>query len=130
MTNLPVPLRNLTFCLILLAAPNAFAPVGYINVNIYPGDNLIANQLDNNGHNDLNAILSFATPGAAFTKWDSVANQYLPASVFDGTSWSINYNLNFGEGGLLRASSPWTNTFVGSVYPASWLGIGTNVWQP
>jgi hypothetical protein len=114
------------FSTFLLYSTSAFSQVysgnvvGYINLPIYAGDNLIANQLDNNGTNNLNSILSGygnVPDGATFTKWDSTANTYLPLSVFSSANglWSINYNLTFGEGGILHSPTRWTNTFVGNV---------------
>lgn len=91
--------------------------VGYINDVLYPGDNLIANQLSNS-NNTLNAIFGPNVPeGTGFTKWDSAARQFLPISTYDTNSgWSINYTLTFGEGGLLHTTTTFTNTFVGGVW--------------
>ena len=56
--------------------------------------------------------------GATFTKWDTTSQKYEPASVYDSVSgWSINYELSYGEGGLLHSPAMFTNTFVGSVWP-------------
>ena len=92
--------------------------VGYINLMLYPGDNLIANQLDND-NNTLNAIFKPGVPeGATFTRWDPLSQQFLPTSVYDiNTGWSINYELDFGQGGLLHSPVTFTNLFVGSVWP-------------
>src|SRR5712671_3219369 len=133
--------RSLTFSICLLLTSSVFGAVniaGYYNLVMYPGDNLIANQLDNrttNGAsiNYLDSVLinGDITAGTTFTKWDSAANAFLPVSTFDGSSWSINYSFNFGEGALLHTATQWTNTFVGNVYPAAWLGFGgTNIWSP
>ncbi|TAL04544.1 MAG: PEP-CTERM sorting domain-containing protein [Verrucomicrobia bacterium] len=106
---------------------------GYYNKPIFPGDNLIANQLDA-GDNTLDHIFSLSSvpDGTTFTKWNPVTLSYTPLSVFDADSglWSSNYSLSFGEGGVLHSPSLWTNLFVGSVYPAAWLGLGTSVWNP
>jgi hypothetical protein len=128
----PPSIKVFLLSLALLAAPTMFAAniVGYANVPVFVGDNLISNPFDNNWHNDLNSILlGPVAAGATFTKWDSAGNQFLPLSIFNGTSWSIDYTLNYGDGGLLHSATMWTNTFVGSVYPATWLG-GNLVWQP
>jgi hypothetical protein len=92
--------------------------VGYYNLMLYPGDNLIANQLDN-GNNTLNAIFQPGVPeGATFTGWNPSSQQYLPASVYDiNTGWSINYELDYGQGGLFNSPATFTNTFAGSVWP-------------
>ena len=92
--------------------------VGYINQPLYVGDNLIANQLSNS-NNTLNAIFNQSIPeGTAFTKWNPASVQFMPISTYDTDGgWSINYELNYGEGGLLHSASPFTNTFVGTVWP-------------
>ena len=92
--------------------------VGYINQPLYAGDNLIANQLSFS-NNTLNAIFQPGVPeGATFTEWDPSSQQSLPTSVYDiNTGWSINYELDFGQGGLLYSPVTFTNLFVGSVWP-------------
>ena len=92
--------------------------VGYINQVLYPGDNLIANQLAYS-NNTLNAIFQPGVPeGATFTEWNPTAQQYLPNSVYDTNSgWSINYELGYGQGGLFYTPVAFTNTFVGDVWP-------------
>jgi hypothetical protein len=91
--------------------------VGYINLPIYAGNNLVANQLDN-GTNTLSSLFAFNVPeGATFTMWDASQHSYLPLSTYDVNSgWSINYLLTFGEGGLLDSPTTFTNTYVGSVW--------------
>ena len=92
--------------------------VGYINQEFYAGKNLMANQLAA-GDNTLNTIFQPGVPeGATFTEWDAATQQYLPASVYDTvTGWSINYELDYGQGGLFTTPSSFVNTFVGSVWP-------------
>ncbi len=109
--------------------------VGYINRTLFPGNNLIANQLDFSSGNSINNVLLGVADGATFTKWDASANTFLPLSVFSLSSqtWSINYSLNLGEGALLHSPSFTTNTFVGSV--ANYtnvldLGPGGQAWSP
>lgn len=93
--------------------------VGYNNQSFYAGDNYFANQLST-GDNSLDTIFTDAVPqGATFTEWDSTAQQFLPVSTYTGTSWSINYSLTYGQGGLLDTPSGFVNTFTGSV----WLGF-------
>jgi hypothetical protein len=109
--------------------------VGYINRTLFPGNNLIANQLIASPNNSINNVLLGVADGATFTKWDASANTFLPLSVFSLSSqtWSINYDLNLGEGALLHSPSFTTNTFVGSV--ANYtnvvdLGPGGLPWSP
>jgi hypothetical protein len=92
--------------------------IGYYNLPLFPGDNFIANQLDNPNGNTINSLLTGTiTDGSTFTKWDSVANTFLPESIYDASSghWSINYSLSLLEGGLFNSPGPATNTFVGQV---------------
>lgn len=103
--------------------------IGYYNLALYPGDNLIANQVGNDD-NALNTIFNQSTSlnqgipeGTTFTKWDSAAAQFLPLSTYDtNRGWSINYTLSYGEGGKLNSPSFLINTFVGS----SWSGFDGN----
>jgi len=104
--------------------------VGYANISIYAGNNFVANQFDNGSGNTLNSIYSLNIPeGATFTKWDSATCQYLPVSTYDTSSgWSINYQLNFGEGGLFNAPTTFTNTYYGSVW--SGFSAGSSLTPP
>ena len=93
--------------------------IGYYNLALSAGDNLIANQLLNPGGNSLNNLFAIGTPqGATFTKWNAATQAYLPISTYDADSgWSINYDLNLGEGGLLHTPTDFDNTFVGYYWP-------------
>ncbi|MGC3961609.1 MAG: PEP-CTERM sorting domain-containing protein [Verrucomicrobiota bacterium] len=109
--------------------------VGYYNRLISPGNNLIANQLFASPDNSINTVLQGVADGATFTKWDAAANNFLPLSVFSLSShtWSINYNLNLGEGALLHSPSFTTNTFVGGVVNYTNIvnfGFGGQPWSP
>ena len=126
----------------LFVAPAAWAQtnvysgniVGYINRFIYPDDNLIANQLGTTNDTLNNVLASGVQDGSTLTKWDPVANRFLPTSTFDATSasWSINYSLTYAEGALLHSPSGATNLFLGEVDPA--LVINTEIsfanWHP
>ena len=103
--------------------------VGYYNLLLSPGNNLIANQLSNGG-NTLDEFLSQNTPdGATFALWDPTSGQYLPTSTYQtGSGWSINYALTYGEGGLLNTPSAFSNTFVGSVSSA--FNTGSDQFSP
>ena len=93
--------------------------VGYINLTIYAGDNLIANQLSESPDNTLNTIFANTAgvlSGSTFSEWNPAANQLLPLSVFDGTSWSINYCLSpNGVGGVLDSPANTAVTLVGDI---------------
>ena len=111
--------------------------VGYINLVIQPGVNLIADQLLSTPDNSLDSILNASSSygGLAnqttFTMWSSGA--FLPTSVYDASSdsWSLNYDLNLGQGGYLTSPTLVTNLFVGTVGPSFDLGSRNNVnWTP
>jgi hypothetical protein len=113
--------------------------VGYINLSLLPGDNLIGNQLLEHpssglGYDlSLNNILSFGVAnGSTFTKWDPLANEFLPVSIYNALSqsWSINYTLGPGEGALLHSPTLATNTFVGDVNSIFDVNTGILNWHP
>jgi hypothetical protein len=117
---------------------DAGALVGYINIPIYTGDNLIANQLDAGANtlNDLFPTSNTSIPdGTTFKQWDPIANMYLPTSTYDSLSgWSINYNFNTfasGAGAVLNSPSAWTWTSIGNVVLYdNLLGMGGPIWNP
>ncbi len=131
MKTLRFYLALLVFC--FASTSTTFGVIGYYNLFILPGDNLVANLLDN-GDNTLNSLFSnpYIQDGATFTMWDSAANQFLPTSTYEAASmtWSIDYTFTFGEGAVFHSTSGFTNTFVGSVY--SGFDINTEVlnWNP
>ena len=92
--------------------------VGYVNLELYAGNNLLANQLASSD-DTLNTIFQSGVPeGSTFTEWNASTQQYLPASVYDTTTgWSINYNWNYGQGGLFTSPATFSYTFVGTVWP-------------
>jgi hypothetical protein len=127
-------------CLVL--AESAFGDtysqniVGYINLVLRPGVNLIADQFLSAPDNSLDSILNGASSfgglanNTTFTMWNNGA--YLPLSVYSSSSdsWSINYQLNLGQGGYLTSPTLVTNTFVGQVGPY-FDGSANNInWNP
>lgn len=107
--------------------------VGYVNLPIYAGDNLIANQLSDSPDNTLDTIFAGAgvLPGSTFSEWSPSANQLMPLSVFDGTSWSCNYSLSpDGTGGVLNSPGNTTVTLVGDVVNVNLLGGGYTFVPP
>jgi hypothetical protein len=106
--------------------------VGYYNLNISAGNYLIANQLSNHT-NTLNTIFGGSIPtGTTFTMWDAAAQHFLPLSTYAGSNsgWTLNYSLNYGEGGLLTSPSPWQTTIVGEVISNFVEGVGLVNWNP
>ncbi|HTY89085.1 MAG TPA: PEP-CTERM sorting domain-containing protein [Candidatus Acidoferrum sp.] len=119
-------------CLVLSHSVFALNIVGYINLNLQPGVNLIADQLLQTPDNSLNTILtgSGLADGTSFTMWSNGA--FLPMSYYDSGSgtWSINYQLNLGTGGYLTSPVQTTVTFVGQVGPY-FNDFGNNIgWNP
>jgi hypothetical protein len=93
--------------------------VGYVNLTLYTGNNLIADQLANSPDNTLDSLFpanSGLVAGTTFTEWNPSADAPLPLSVFNGTTWTINYTLGpNGIGGILNSPAPAYVTLVGNV---------------
>ncbi len=119
-------------CLVL--AQSAFGNiVGYINVLLQPGVNLIADQFLNTPDNSLDSNLTGGglANGTSFTMWNNGA--FLPMSYYDAGAgaWSINYQLNLGQGGYLTSPVQTTVTFDGQLGPYFVDGNPNNVgWNP
>jgi hypothetical protein len=90
--------------------------VGYVNVPLAAGFNLIANPL-NNTNNSLNTLFPSAGFGDAIFTWDSAGSTFV-SSLYLG-SWSPNLTLNPGQGFWYGANAAMTNTFVGEVMQGS-----------
>ena len=106
--------------------------VGYYNLNIGSGNYLIANQLSN-GTNTLNTIFNGSIPvGTTFTMWDANGQHFMPLSTYtgSGTGWTIDYTLNYGQGGLLTSHSAWSTTIVGEVISNFVVDVGLQNWHP
>jgi len=84
--------------------------VGYVNVPIKSGFNLVANPLDN-GTNTLNDL--FPTAGFGDTVYAFTGGAFSSATYFG--SWSPNMSLLPGGGVFYAAGTAFTNTFVGNV---------------
>ena len=127
--------RKLTFPTIVLAAAvlvasrqQGFSPVvGYVNMRLSPGLNLIANPL-NWPTNNANYLMPYVPDGSLLFRFDPATQRYMDAATyFTGVGWyplSGNTNdpaliLNPGEGFFVHVPQPWTNTFVGEVLEGS-----------
>ena len=111
--------------------------VGYYNLTMQPGVNLIAEQFLSSPDNTLDSILNAGSSNgglpnnAAFAMWSNGA--FLRWSFYNASlnSWSINYSLNLGQGGYLESPSSFVNVFLGSVGPYFVDGSAYNVgWTP
>jgi len=90
--------------------------VGYVNVPMVSGFNLIANPLDN-GTNDFNSLFPNATFGDTIFVWNAARAKF-DSSVFVGT-WGPDLVTTPGQGVFYQASAAFTNTFVGNVMQGS-----------
>ena len=95
--------------------------IGYINIILYPGDNLIANQLTPPDPS-LNAVISFLPSSSlydasTFTLWNT-ATAAQSLSTFDGSGggWNNNFNWSIYDAGVLHNTGPqMTLTLVGEI---------------
>jgi hypothetical protein len=101
----------------LLAQGYSLDVVGYYNIELSRGDNLIANQLDDGVGNHLADIFPQEVPtGSTFTEWNSTTDSLMPISTYNGSTWSINYALaQDGTGGVFNSPIAATLTVVGTV---------------
>jgi hypothetical protein len=89
-----------------LCGPTVGQDVGYINLLVLAGDNLVACPLALVPDNSLDTLYTVLPSGSTFAPWDPVAQAYLPASVYDTQAgWSTNYQLPPAAGGLLHSPS-------------------------
>jgi hypothetical protein len=97
--------------------------VGYVNVPVSPGFNLIANQLNRTGGNTLNALFSGVSAESQVFKYVASNGSYT-ADIYDGANWlyaetgdpSVR-TLSPGEGAFfyLAGATAQTITLVGEV---------------
>jgi hypothetical protein len=95
--------------------------VGYVNVTLATGYNLLANPL-NGTNNNVSTIIPTAPDGSSLFKWNGAAQQFAQADTyFTGLAWvdgDTNPSTNTispGEGFFIQVSGPSTITFVGEV---------------
>ena len=100
--------------------------VGYVNVDLVAGWNMIANPLDS-GNNMLSTLIPEAPYNAAAYKYE---NGKYTIAIFDedDEEWTTDFSLNPGEGVFVNTPEAFTVTFVGEVkagthsveLPAGW----------
>jgi len=89
--------------------------VGYANVPVAAGYNLIANPFDNTT-NTLNPLLTNAPDGSLVFLWNTTNQSFTAPSIFQlGIGWDLNYDISPGKGFMVWSPVAWTNTFVGTV---------------
>lgn len=101
--------------------------VGYVNLDLVAGWNMVANPLDA-GVNTLNTLMQGVPEGTTVMKFAS--GSFTAASGYDAEfeEWSIDYAINPGEGFFINLPEAKTVTFVGEVkagnhsveLPAGW----------
>lgn len=106
--------------------------VGYVNLDLVPGWNLIANPLDA-GVNTLEALIQGVPDGTVVMKFQNGA--FTTTSDYDELfeEWGVNYEINPGEGFFINVPEAVTVTFVGEVkagthsvaIPAGWSMVGS-----
>ena len=94
--------------------------VGYANVVLKGGYNLIVNPFDDGNGNQLTNLITIALPAkSSVTTWNSAGQNFNGAISGGGGTWNANTTLPPGVGFFLKngpVSSPViTNTFVGNV---------------
>jgi len=90
--------------------------VGYINLSLTNGFNLVANQLDADGtgtNNTIQGVFSNTLPTGSIV-YKFVAGAFVPYT-YGRAGWSGNASLNPGEGAFVSVPSPVTVTTVGTV---------------
>ena len=101
--------------------------VGYVNLDLVPGWNMIANPLDA-GVNTLEALIQGVPDGTSVMKFQD--GGFTTASNYDELfeAWEFDYSINPGEGFFINVPEACTVTFVGEVkagthsvaIPAGW----------
>jgi len=90
--------------------------VGYVNLSLTPGFSLIANPLQGT-NNQLSTVIPVAPDGTQVLTWNTGAQTFNSASVFDGdvNQWFPNGSLPVGIGAFINLPVASTITFVGEV---------------
>jgi hypothetical protein len=97
------------------ATQRAQAIVGYVNVTMSAGYNLIVNPLDN-AINTLNPVMTNVPDGCLTFLWNTTNQSFTAPSIFQlGFGWDLNYDISPGKGFMVWSPVAWTNTFVGTV---------------
>jgi hypothetical protein len=94
--------------------------VGYANVVLVGGYNLVANPFDDGNGNQLSNLITIPLPAkSSVTTWNTGLQMYNAPITGGGGTWNANTTLTPGVGFFLKngtiASPPITNTFVGTV---------------
>ena len=99
----------------LLVLPSVAGPnLSTYSIQLKPGLNLIANQLDTGGNN-LSEIMPSVPDGTVASKYDNVSGSWLQSTFSAaGGGWGpATFTLSPGEGAFLQVTSNYTLTFTG-----------------
>jgi len=88
--------------------------VGYVNVVLRPGFNLIANPL-NGTNNGINTVIPNPGVGSILYKFSNPGGFNQIAENAGAGVWDLNLTLAPGEGAFISVPALTTNTFVGEV---------------
>jgi len=96
--------------------------LGFVTIILGTNWNMIAPQVNNQGGNDLDTMLTNLPSGTVAYKWDPASNGYI-ASTWRSGSWSRDFSVAPGEGMLinLAGTTSITNVFIGNLFE----GTGT-----
>ena len=103
--------------------------IGYVNVVLVPGYNLIANPFIVQPDTSLASVMTNIPDGTVAYEWDVGKQSFGTAAFFDALDgWTTPFDLPPGKGCLVHVSSRWTNTFIGEVPQGSFTNFiaGTN----
>jgi len=97
----------------------ALCIIGYVNVVITNGYQLLENPLDMDGINSVTNVFRYAPVGTRVWLWNVTNQRFDPPSVLTDAAggWTLNLLLPPGRGFALHSPAVWTNTFTGSVVP-------------
>jgi hypothetical protein len=99
---------------VLVAGPQqGYCPVvGYFNVAVTNGYNLIANPLDQPPDNSITNVISSPPDGTKVYLWDVPTQVFQPPSTYSNGNWDVNLELPPGRGFVLYANIGSTITFL------------------
>jgi hypothetical protein len=103
--------------------------IGYANVVLAPGYNLIANPFIVTPNNSLTNVITGCPGGTLAYEWDVGKQSFGAAAYFDTLDgWTTPFDLSPGKGCLVHMNSRWTNVFQGEVPQGSFTNfiLGTN----
>ena len=91
--------------------------VGYVNVELKPGYNMVANPLDNGAGNISSNLVPDALVNGSQVLVYNPGSGYATTSAKKAGAWSPVYTINPGTGYFVRnlGSTSVTNTYVGSI---------------